>query len=110
LKRFWIKRKNKVAIADTLIKSITMKEFILLFRANYQDIASVSAEVTQERNNRRMDLISDLVDQNHLAEGENHLTSEGKVLRSNGEITMESLPENKESILFLIFSKSKFIR
>jgi hypothetical protein len=70
-----------------------MKEFILLFRANYQD------EVTQERNNRWMDWINDLVDQNHLAEGGNHLTSEGKILRSNGEITMESLPENKESIL-----------
>jgi len=76
-----------------------MKEYILLFRANYQDIASVSAEVTQERNNRWMDWIDDLVDQNHLAEGGNHLTSAGKVLRSNGEITVESLPENTESIL-----------
>jgi len=76
-----------------------MKEFILLFRANYQDIASVSAKETQERNNRWMDWINDLVDQNHLAEGGNHLTSEGKILRSNGEITVESLPANKESIL-----------
>jgi len=76
-----------------------MKEFILLFKANYQDIASVSSEVTHERNNRWMDWINDLVDQNHLAEGGNHLTSEGKILRNNGEITMESLTENKESIL-----------
>lgn len=76
-----------------------MKEFILLFRANYQDIAGVSAKETQERNNRWMDWIDDLVDQNHLAEGGNHLTPEGIILRSNGEITVESLPENKESIL-----------
>jgi hypothetical protein len=76
-----------------------MKEFILLFRANYQDIASVSANETLERNNRWMDWISDLIDKNHLAEGGNHLTPEGKILRSNGEITVESLPENKESIL-----------
>ncbi len=76
-----------------------MKEFILLFRANYLDIASVSAAETRERNNRWMDWINDLVDQNHLAEGGNHLTSEGKILRSNGEISVESIPENKESIL-----------
>jgi hypothetical protein len=76
-----------------------MKEFILLFRANYQDIASVSSEVTHERNNRWMDWINDLVDNNHLAEGGNHLTPEGKIIRSNSEITVESLPMNKESIL-----------
>jgi hypothetical protein len=76
-----------------------MKEFILLFRANYQDIEGVTAEETQERNNRWMDWINDLVDNNHLAEGGNHLTPEGKIIRSNGEITVESLPINKESIL-----------
>lgn len=76
-----------------------MKEYILLFRANYQDIAVVSAEETRERNNRWMDWIDDLVDQNHLAEGGNHLTQEGKVLRGNGEITDEPYGENKESIL-----------
>lgn len=76
-----------------------MKEFILLFRANYQDIAGVSSAETQERNNIWMDWINDLVDQNHLAEGGNHLTPEGKILRSNGAISVESLPENKESIL-----------
>jgi len=76
-----------------------MKEYILLFRANYQDIAAVSKEETQERNNRWMDWIDDLVDQNHLAEGGNHLIPEGKILRSDGEISVESLAENKDSIL-----------
>ena len=76
-----------------------MKEFILIFRANYNDIAGVSVEETRERNNRWMDWINDLVDLNHLTEGGNHLIQEGKVIRSNSEITVESLPENKESIL-----------
>ena len=76
-----------------------MKEFILLFRANYQDIARVPAAETRERNNRWMDWINDLVDQNHLTEGGNHLAPEGKILRSNGEISIESIPGNNESIL-----------
>jgi hypothetical protein len=76
-----------------------MKEYLLLFRANYQDIAGVSAEEIRERNNRWMDWIDDLVDQNHLAEGGNHLTPEGKVLRANGSITNEPFGETKESIL-----------
>ena len=86
-----------------------MKEYILLFRANYQDIANVSAEVTQERNNRWMDWINDLVDNNHLAEGGNHLTPEGKILRSNGEFTVESLPRDKESLLgYILILASSF--
>jgi len=76
-----------------------MKEYILIFRANYQDIAGVSAEETRERSNRWMDWIDDLVDQNHLAEGGNHLSPEGKVLRGKGAITNEPYRENKESIL-----------
>ncbi len=76
-----------------------MKEFILLFRANYHDIASVSAAETRERNNRWMDWINDLVDKNHLAEGGNHLMPEGKILRSNNEISVDSLNGENESIL-----------
>jgi len=76
-----------------------MKEYILLFRADYRDLAGVSAEETQERNNRWIDWIDDLVDKNHLGEGGNHLMSEGKVLRGNSAITDEPFRENKESIL-----------
>jgi hypothetical protein len=76
-----------------------MKEYILLFKADYRDLAGVSAEETRERNNRWMDWIDDLVDQNHLSEGGNHLIPEGKILRNDGEILVESIPENRESIL-----------
>jgi hypothetical protein len=76
-----------------------MKEYILLFRADYSDLASVSHEETRERNNRWMDWTDDLVDKNHLVEGGNHLNPEGKVLFGNGVITDGPFRENKESVL-----------
>lgn len=76
-----------------------MKQYLLLFRANYQDIGSVSAEEMQERNDRWMDWIDDLTDKNALAEGGNHLDSGGKVLRGNGSVTDGPFLEVKESIL-----------
>jgi len=76
-----------------------MKEYLLLFRADYRDLAGVSAEETQERNNRWMDWIDDLVENNHLAEGGNHLTPKGKILRSAGKIIHEYDLETNESIL-----------
>jgi hypothetical protein len=76
-----------------------MKEFILLFRADYQDIAGISAKEKQERNNRWIDWIDELEDNNHLAEGGNHLTQKGKVLKGNGTITDGPFSENKEYIL-----------
>lgn len=86
-----------------------MKEYLLLFRADYRDIAGVSAEETRERNNRWMDWIDDLVDQNHLSEGGNHLTPEGKVLRGNDAITDEPYRENNESLLgYILILASSF--
>ena len=88
-----------MARALFLIKPLSMKEYILLFKADYRDLAGVSAEETRERNNRWMDWIDDLVDKNHLSEGGNHLIPDGKILRNEGEISVESLPRNRESIL-----------
>jgi hypothetical protein len=76
-----------------------MKEYILLFKADYRDLAGVSAGETRERNNCWMDWIDDLVDKNHLSEGGNHLIPEGKIIRNEGEILVESIPKNRESIL-----------
>ena len=64
-----------------------MNEFILLFRANYQNILNVSAEEMHKRNDRWMDWIDDLEAKNQLAEGGNHLSASGKVLRAHGEMT-----------------------
>jgi hypothetical protein len=76
-----------------------MKEFILLFRADYSDIATVSDQETQERNERWMDWIDSLEANDHLAEGGNHLNTVGKVLRSKGVITNGPFREEKTSIL-----------
>ena len=85
-----------------------MKEYILLFRADYNDIATVSDQETQERNDRWMNWIDILKANDHLAEGGNHLNSGGKVLRSNGTITNGPFHEEKVSILgyILIFATS----
>ena len=76
-----------------------MKEYILLFRADYSDIATVSVKETQERNERWMDWIDSLEANDHLAEGGNHLNSGGKVLRSKGVNTEGPFREVKESLL-----------
>ena len=85
-----------------------MKEYILLFRADYIDIATVSVLETKERNDRWMDWINRLEANDRLAEGGNHLNSGGKVMRSKGEITDGPYREEKKSILgyILIFASS----
>ena len=79
--------------------NLIMKEFILIFRADYQDIESVSAEEMRKRNNRWMDWLDDLIAQNALVEGGNHLNPGGKVLRHNGTISEGPFREPKESVL-----------
>jgi len=80
-----------------------MKEFILVFRADYRDMICVTDEgEMQERNIRWMRWIDDLIDKDHLSEGGNHLTPEGKVLRSHGVITNGPFRENKVSMMSYI--------
>jgi hypothetical protein len=85
-----------------------MKEFMLVFRADYNDISSVSKEETQDRNNRWMEWIDHLVTNNRLAEGGNHLTPEGKVLRGKDITSDGPFREVKESMLgyILIYAVS----
>ena len=75
-----------------------MKQFILLFRADYNNISGVSSEEMQNRNNRWMDWIDDLAEKDRLAEGGNHLDSTGKVLRGN-TISDGPFREPNESVL-----------
>jgi hypothetical protein len=86
-----------------------MKEYLLIFRADFLDIATVSSEEMQERNNRWIDWIEELIDKNAFAEDGNHLTSEGKVLNCNGQITDGPFREIKESVLgYIIINASSF--
>ena len=86
----------------------TMKEFLLLFRANYNEIGYVSDEKMQEWNDNWLIWLKGLVAKNALAEGGNHLDSGGKVIRDNGVITNGPYMERNESILgyFLIKANS----
>jgi hypothetical protein len=76
-----------------------MKEFILIFRADYQEIASVTDEEMQRRNDQWLEWLHVLVAKNALAKGGNHLDSGGKVLRTNDQITDGPFQELKEAIL-----------
>jgi hypothetical protein len=76
-----------------------MKEYILIFRADYKAIEKVSQEETEARNISWMNWINWIDAQGKLAEGGNHLASDGIVLHSNGLITEGPFTEIKESIL-----------
>jgi hypothetical protein len=76
-----------------------MNEFMLIFRADYQAIFDATGEEMQERNNRWMDWIDQLADNDHLAEGGNHLSPNGKVLRGQGASSDGPFREPKESVL-----------
>lgn len=76
-----------------------MNEYILIFRANYKAIEKVSQEETQARNISWMEWINWINAQGKLAEGGNHLATDGIVLHSNGLITEGPFTEIKESIL-----------
>jgi len=76
-----------------------MKEYILIFRADYKAIEKVSQEETQARNISWMDWVNWIDKQNKLAEGGNHLCTNGIVLHSNGLISEGPFTEIKESIL-----------
>ena len=84
----------------------TMKEFLLLFRANYNEIGYVSDEKMQEWNDNWLIWLKGLVAKNALAEGGNHLDSGGKVIRDNGVITNGPYMERNESILGYILIKA----
>jgi hypothetical protein len=83
-----------------------MKEFIFVFRANYSDISKVSPEETQNRMEQWTKWIDSIASQNKLAEGGNHLSTDGKVLRHKGVITDGPYNENKVSILGYILIKA----
>lgn len=81
------------------MKGTSVKRYLLVFRADYNDVLDVSPEVMQERTDQWMDWIGELYERKKLEEGGNHLSSDGKVIKSNGEILEGPFRENKESIL-----------
>jgi len=76
-----------------------MKEFILFFR---MDITTPEAQPSPEQMElymvQWMEWINEIDSRDQLAEGGNHLSYSGKVLRSNNVISNEPYTSNKESV------------
>ncbi len=84
-----------------------MNEFILMFR---MDITTKEAQPTPEQMEIYMkqweEWINDIAIQNKLADGGNHLSSEGRVLKPNNVITDGPYTEKRESIAGYIIIKA----
>ena len=76
-----------------------MKEFLLVFRADYKAMPKASPEEMQAATQRWMNWVAGIAAQNKLANRGNRLVSAGKVLKSDGVITDGPYTEIKESIL-----------
>ena len=75
-----------------------MKEFIMLFRAEYSKMPKGSPEEMQAMTKRWMDWIGGIAAQNKLADKGRRLTTEGRVVRVNKSVTDGPYTEIKESL------------
>lgn len=75
-----------------------MKDFLLIFRADYDNSADFSAEEAQAMTKRWMDWIGSIAAQNKLRDRGNRLENAGKVLQPNNVITDGPYTEVKEAI------------
>jgi hypothetical protein len=76
-----------------------MKEFLLIFRADYKTMPKASPEELQARTQKWMNWIAGIAAQGKLADRGNRLVSTGKVLQSDNTISDGPYTEIKESIL-----------
>jgi len=75
-----------------------MKEFMLLFRADYKNMQSRSPEEWQEMAKKWKDWIAGLSAQNKWVAAGKQLSQNGKVVRPNGVTTDGPFVELKESV------------
>jgi hypothetical protein len=91
---------------ETIMKKI-MNEFVLIFR---MDITTKEAQPTPAQMeiymNQWEEWINDIAVQNKLADGGNHLSTEGRVIRPNNVITDGPYSEKRESIAGYIIIKA----
>ncbi|WP_412850588.1 YciI family protein [Chryseobacterium sp. PMSZPI] len=76
-----------------------MKEFLLVFRADYKSMPKTSPEQMQANTQKWMNWIAGIAAQNKLADRGNRLDSSGQVLKSGGVISDGPYAEIKESIM-----------
>ncbi len=85
-----------------------MNEFVLLFRMDIKTKeAQPSPEQMQVYMKKWQDWIGGIAAQNKLAEGGNHLSSDGKVVKRDNMVTDGPYAEIKESIAGYIIVKVK---
>jgi len=76
-----------------------MKEFLLVFRADYKTMPNASPEEMQATTQRWMNWVAGIAAQEKLVDRGNRLVNSGKVLKSDGVISDGPYTEIKESIL-----------
>jgi hypothetical protein len=76
-----------------------MKEFLLVFRADYKTMPQASPEQMQANTQRWMNWVAGIAAQGKLVDRGNRLVNTGNVLKSDGIISDGPYTEIKESIL-----------
>ncbi len=75
-----------------------MKEFLLMYRADWGKLPQVSPGEAQARTKGWMDWVGGIAAQNKLVDRGNRLTPTGKVVRAKGSVTDGPYAEIKETI------------
>ena len=75
-----------------------MKEFLLLFRTDYDIVSKVSPDQAEAMMKKWMDWIGGIAAQNKLATKGNRLQSSGRIVNSNNVVTNGPYTDIKESI------------
>ena len=75
-----------------------MKDFLLLFRADYKEYSKRSPDEMQAMTKKWMDWIGGIAAQNKLIDRGNRLESQGKVVKPNNVVTDGPFCEIKESL------------
>ncbi len=76
-----------------------MKEFLLIFRADYKAMPKASPEEMQARTQSWMNWVAGIAAQGKLADRGNRLVNTGKVLKDDSVVSDGPYTEIKESIL-----------
>ena len=76
-----------------------MKEFLLVFRADYKTMPKASPEEMQATTQKWMNWVAGIAAQGKLADRGNRLVNTGKIVSANGSISDGPYTEIKESIL-----------
>ena len=80
------------------MKVIMMKEFLFIFRNDFNNIPKTSPEVMQATTKKWMDWIGGIAAQNKLSDRGNRLSLSGKVVRTDNVVTDGPYTEIKESV------------